>query len=182
MALIQCKECGKEISEQAKSCPHCGCPLIEDKNSASKEKFEDFLKKVKEKTSTLTKKQISIIATVVLVFGLVLCIPSGAEKDKAFLEKNLLNPKSLVIYEAYTNSNYSDGGRATLIYFGAQNKGGGVSDDWALVYDGNIWFESNYEQAKRKGDNKGILEHADLIEAQFSVAIGDADWKKVNLK
>lgn len=27
MALIQCPECGKEISEKALSCPHCGCPI-----------------------------------------------------------------------------------------------------------------------------------------------------------
>ncbi|HEY7413942.1 MAG TPA: zinc ribbon domain-containing protein [Ktedonobacteraceae bacterium] len=27
MALIQCPECGKEISDQAASCPHCGRPL-----------------------------------------------------------------------------------------------------------------------------------------------------------
>lgn len=26
MALICCEECSKEISEKAKSCPHCGCP------------------------------------------------------------------------------------------------------------------------------------------------------------
>lgn len=26
MALIQCDECGKEISETASSCPHCGAP------------------------------------------------------------------------------------------------------------------------------------------------------------
>ncbi|MBE6244151.1 MAG: zinc-ribbon domain-containing protein [Bacteroidales bacterium] len=27
MALIKCKECGKEISDLAASCPHCGAPL-----------------------------------------------------------------------------------------------------------------------------------------------------------
>ena len=27
MALIQCKECGKEISDQAQACPHCGAPV-----------------------------------------------------------------------------------------------------------------------------------------------------------
>lgn len=27
MALINCPECGKEISEQAASCPHCGTPI-----------------------------------------------------------------------------------------------------------------------------------------------------------
>lgn len=27
MALIKCKNCGKEISSKAKSCPNCGCPV-----------------------------------------------------------------------------------------------------------------------------------------------------------
>lgn len=27
MALIKCKECGKEISDKAKVCPNCGAPL-----------------------------------------------------------------------------------------------------------------------------------------------------------
>ena len=27
MALIKCPECGKEISDKAASCPHCGNPM-----------------------------------------------------------------------------------------------------------------------------------------------------------
>lgn len=27
MALIKCPECGKEISDQATSCPNCGIPI-----------------------------------------------------------------------------------------------------------------------------------------------------------
>ncbi len=27
MALIKCPECGKEVSNNAAACPHCGCPL-----------------------------------------------------------------------------------------------------------------------------------------------------------
>lgn len=30
MALFNCPECGKEISDQAVSCPHCGYPLKPD--------------------------------------------------------------------------------------------------------------------------------------------------------
>ena len=26
MALTSCKECGKQISTDARACPHCGCP------------------------------------------------------------------------------------------------------------------------------------------------------------
>lgn len=29
MALIKCPECGKEISDKAKTCINCGCPLAE---------------------------------------------------------------------------------------------------------------------------------------------------------
>jgi endogenous inhibitor of DNA gyrase (YacG/DUF329 family) len=34
MALIACAECGKEISDKASTCPHCGAPVI--KASANK--------------------------------------------------------------------------------------------------------------------------------------------------
>ena len=27
MSLIKCKECGSEVSEKAKTCPKCGCPV-----------------------------------------------------------------------------------------------------------------------------------------------------------
>lgn len=27
MALIKCPECGKEVSDKAKTCPNCGCPI-----------------------------------------------------------------------------------------------------------------------------------------------------------
>ena len=26
MAMIKCRECGKDISDMAKACPHCGVP------------------------------------------------------------------------------------------------------------------------------------------------------------
>ena len=40
MALIQCPECGKEISDTTDKCPHCGYPLMkiqnEEKNNEKK--------------------------------------------------------------------------------------------------------------------------------------------------
>ncbi len=43
MALINCEECKKEISDKAATCPHCGCPaahIAESKAAAKKEKTE----------------------------------------------------------------------------------------------------------------------------------------------
>lgn len=30
MSLINCKECGQQISDAAKTCPHCGAPVVKD--------------------------------------------------------------------------------------------------------------------------------------------------------
>lgn len=37
MALIKCKECGKEISDTADKCIHCGCPLHNENNNGNKQ-------------------------------------------------------------------------------------------------------------------------------------------------
>lgn len=36
MAMIQCPECGQEISDKAKKCIHCGRVLIEDEIKTKK--------------------------------------------------------------------------------------------------------------------------------------------------
>lgn len=41
MALIKCKECGKEMSDKAKVCPHCGCPFAMAKE-VNKEEIEEY--------------------------------------------------------------------------------------------------------------------------------------------
>lgn len=40
MALIQCSECGKEISDQISACPHCGYPVQKqtDENKGNNKK------------------------------------------------------------------------------------------------------------------------------------------------
>ena len=34
MALVECKACGKQISENAKECPHCGEPVAQKKKTS----------------------------------------------------------------------------------------------------------------------------------------------------
>lgn len=51
MALIKCKECQKEISDKAKVCIHCGCPIEEielKEKLENKKKFNDLSKEQKQ--------------------------------------------------------------------------------------------------------------------------------------
>lgn len=43
MALIKCSECGKEISDKAKTCINCGNPIFQEKiKTINKMKWEDL--------------------------------------------------------------------------------------------------------------------------------------------
>lgn len=66
MALIKCKECGKEISDKAKKCIHCGIDLKE-KNKKAKVKDN----KKKNKTFIIIG---GIILLAIAIFGIVLTI------------------------------------------------------------------------------------------------------------
>lgn len=49
MALIKCRECGKEISSRADNCPYCGCPVSNAK------KYPQFYEKSTEKINVLNE-------------------------------------------------------------------------------------------------------------------------------
>ena len=41
MALIKCNECGKEMSDHAKQCPNCGCPITQAKE-VNQEEIKEY--------------------------------------------------------------------------------------------------------------------------------------------
>lgn len=69
MALIKCKECGKEFSDQAKSCIHCGCP--NKKKIVINNKFINFI---------LDKRNTNIvISSLFVLVVLIMCLFIGEE-------------------------------------------------------------------------------------------------------
>lgn len=125
------------------------------------------------------KKLLAIIIAIIIVVIAVLAIPSGVDADKKALKKCLLNPSSLIIYEAYVNKDYG-GASATVFYFGAENKGGGITDDWAFVQDGEVQFYSTYEDGQATGDTQAVLSCGDVILAKTAVMTGNPAWQEVN--
>lgn len=83
MALIKCPECGKEISDKAKSCPHCGYELERNKQRdeiKSNDNIEEYIKskesleKLNDESEKIKKKRRIIIVSVLLVFFLVIIV------------------------------------------------------------------------------------------------------------
>ncbi|NLV53057.1 MAG: hypothetical protein GXY64_07305 [Bacteroidales bacterium] len=75
MSLIKCPECGREVSDLAASCPHCGCPinehvarLVADRTSGEK----------KNQNSPAPKKQTRATATIVVMSLVILSLAGAA--------------------------------------------------------------------------------------------------------
>lgn len=75
MALIKCPECGKEISDTAKACIHCGYVLHKNKS------FIELLKKVE--LNKLKKIGFAVIAAIVFI----ICIIGVNELNRNPIEK-----------------------------------------------------------------------------------------------
>ena len=66
MALLSCKECGKDVSTKAKSCPHCGAPPP---------------KEAPKETSGVSFKSIFLIIVVFLIIAFALDPPPKKLKE-----------------------------------------------------------------------------------------------------
>lgn len=153
---------------------------------------EKIMKVYKKALSKKNRKYV-IIAFVVLLL-IVIISTATLPKDERITLKNaetmqecLLDKSSVVIYDAYINYNYGDE-VATLIYFGAGNSLGGITDDWAFVSKDKIQFYSDYKRAERLNDNDNILLNGDVAFAysdlKMSQYFDDAKsrWKQVNIE
>lgn len=92
MALIKCPGCGKNVSEYAKTCPHCGYPIAETKetNAAKRDK------ETSERSNTNTEDKLfvkphsrlffSLFISALLIFfcvALISAIPSIKSRKKS---------------------------------------------------------------------------------------------------
>lgn len=75
--LVKCPECGREISSEALSCPHCGFPI--DKNIAERKSIDNdkaLLKQYMDEYNSYTSSGTAcvIIGFILIIIGVV-CLP-----------------------------------------------------------------------------------------------------------
>lgn len=69
MSLIKCPECGKDVSDQAKFCPNCGCPVTPPITSYQ----QNIQLNTPMNTPTNTKKKDSVLSILSIIFSLFGC-------------------------------------------------------------------------------------------------------------
>ena len=67
MALIECPECAREVSNAAASCPHCGYPLTARSDGKSAQTIEKTAKSIKAR---------QVYAALMLVGGSIVLWPA----------------------------------------------------------------------------------------------------------
>ena len=69
MALIKCRECGREISDQAPACPGCGVPTVTDKVVTTQQTGKGW-------------KGLQAVGVMMIIVGMVGCMmDSSADTD-----------------------------------------------------------------------------------------------------
>ena len=86
MALIKCPECGKEVSDNASSCPNCGFPIKEKETLATANIEDNDDIESPPKSQTPKKKHgclvgcLSVIIASVVFVGVMLTIANNSTK------------------------------------------------------------------------------------------------------
>ena len=133
MALIKCRECGKEISDRAPQCIHCGCPIeVDAKNEQEhctdnnrKSKAKELTEKALKSVKNLDKKILVPVIAVVVVFAIIIGIASGtggklslgAEKIEIGKVYKINNLGEFSIRRVNMNSNLVSNDRNTYVEF-----------------------------------------------------------------
>lgn len=141
MGLIKCKECGAEVSEMAKSCPKCGCPI----NDSSDGIRVNINKKLIKRMAIIV-----VMVVLVIVFGKGFIHPNLKFEDLVFKTSKV---KRLLGYCSGINERDNYYWDDCIKFYDIPVKHLEYTDD----YDG--WYYFYFEERYSKDVYKVIKEH-----------------------
>jgi len=137
MALINCPECQKEISDKVKACPHCGYPF-------SNESSEETTQKVEVTNININSQKIKtiIIGTIIIGIIIVICILifNNVRKNNYVSNLGIITKKMLdggVIAEELTGLTHN------VWYNTIYEKRSAKTDKYTMVSPSSFWRDFN---------------------------------------
>lgn len=82
MALVACPECGRDISDKVKLCPHCGYPLAEDPTAATPSQPVSVTSIKLDVDPARKKKVVTIATAIALSAAIIVCVAVGISSSK----------------------------------------------------------------------------------------------------
>ena len=174
MSLIQCKECGKEISDKAKKCPNCGFPVCTENHKTSPTKHKHIIIPV--------LIFITIISIIFIAISIVLRSNNSHTKYVTkIISADLDN--TIQCNKVY----YSEKNNGYIVYFVDENN----SEDIATINTekSTIGYESDYENYSLlyllSDENHKYRYAESMISCGYdpvwksSLLKGSSDWKLV---
>lgn len=156
MALIKCKECGKEISDKATACPHCGCP-VQTADGAKVEIQEESTVKGKDQSQGAApvkkKKKGHGCLMTIIVFALICVVVNIAVTNDAKDRKE--NPQK---YDDSIAAKYIDVSSEESSKIDAVLNDCGITDVVSFEHDelldnAHVDGETGYRIATKNADN-----------------------------
>ena len=137
MALIKCPECGKEVSDTAKTCVHCGYKLV--KKTSLKEK----IKNMPNKQRSICKK-ICLTSIGIIIFWLFIEITMTYynEAKEKVVKETIENELKYLIQEQklqkkpYFNTDFSEISKLGANYY--------ICNGYIVLYPGLFESETKY--------------------------------------
>lgn len=171
MAMINCPECGKEVSSVAESCPNCGYGVKKHFNDIEN---NEKLKKLEAIQLEKKKKISKILKIVIPIVAVVICMTVGLIVNHSILSKRTTfkNEDEMIKYLAtYNNWKLDRKYRNEWLVFDMSGLAEKVSDDYA---SGCMIKLSPKRGVFYLGDNKYIITNTgdifyynDFIEEDF---------------
>lgn len=147
MSLIKCPECGKDVSDSAKTCPNCGYNV----------KYK-YIKSIIK-----SKKILYLIITIIIV--LVFVVVKNLTFDYSFKKYGKIGEYSKEVEEAYNNDNSKDNFSSYNIY--------DDSNDGILYVKRNITFLGRKGEISIHTDKKYIIKQIDFV---YSPPDNSLEW------
>ena len=199
MALINCPECGKQISDKAAACIHCGCPLGHEATAASKP--IEPIEKIKEpasaedsenKKSLLAGLIILCLAGLAAMFILFSDSGSGVAKDPddALTKSEFISLCSTVDYKSIArNPNEYKGERVKVVGTVLQSVEDGRQIT-LIIRVNDEFFDFMYVTYENKLDDERFLDEdwvsiygkLDGLKTYDSIGVGEVTVPKMNAK
>lgn len=146
MALINCPECTKEISDKVKTCPHCGYPFNDDQTQGIINTSNGLKERIIEK-----RKPVIISLLIVLSIVAVLLTTNNINLAKSNKEKATLFKDSVTLI---TKAGYNSADTCSIILNVWSNAGSrDFNDVFKYMFSGDI---KNHEWSGIGMDKQGF--------------------------